>query len=95
MENIIDRELGWDDEIEHDGEGFTLLPEGDYQFRVLSFERARHPGSAKLPPCNKAELKIQLESSQGKSVITHNRFPASGRQHQQRAGHAAGPLVFY
>ena len=29
MENIIDRELGWDDEIEHDGEGFTLLPEGD------------------------------------------------------------------
>ena len=74
MENIIDRELGWDDEIEHDGEGFTLLPEGDYQFRVLSFERARHPGSANLPPCNKAELKIQLESSQGKSVITHNLF---------------------
>lgn len=74
MENTIDRELGWDDEIENDGEGFVLLPEGDYRFRVLSFERARHPGSAKLPPCNKAELKIQLESLQGKSTITHNLF---------------------
>ena len=39
MENTFDRELSWDDEIEHDGEGFTLLPEGDYRFRVLSFFR--------------------------------------------------------
>lgn len=74
MENTYDRELSWDDEIEHDGESFTLLPEGDYAFRVLSFERARHLGSAKLPPCNKAEMKIQLESPEGKAVVTHNLF---------------------
>lgn len=74
MENTYDRELSWDDEIEHDGESFTLLPEGDYTFRVLSFERARHPGSAKLPPCGKAELKILLESEKGKNVVTHKLF---------------------
>ena len=72
--NIMDRELGWEDEIEHDGEGFTLLPEGDYQFRVLSFERGRYQGGAKLPPCNKAELKILLESPQGSTTIIHNLF---------------------
>ena len=56
----LDRELDWNDTIEKDGDEFVLLPEGDYDFEVISFERGRHPGSEKLPPCNKATLSIKL-----------------------------------
>ena len=41
----MERELGWDDEIEKDSGEFILLPEGDYDFTVESFERSRHGGS--------------------------------------------------
>lgn len=70
----IERELGWDDEIEKDGGDFILLPDGDYDFIVESFERGRHPGSEKLPPCNKAMLKIRIDSEEGAAVISHNLF---------------------
>lgn len=73
MENK-DRELGWDDVITKDSEGFTLLPEGEYNFVVESFERARHPGSEKLPPCNKAVLKLRIDAPEGSALITHNLF---------------------
>ena len=43
------RAFDWNDTIEHDSE-FVLLPAGDYDFTVKSFERGRHPGSEKLPP---------------------------------------------
>ena len=39
----MDRELGWDDVIEKDS-NFVTLPEGDYDFVIDHFERARHPG---------------------------------------------------
>lgn len=70
----IERELGWDDEIEKDSGDFILLPEGDYDFTVESFERGRHPGSDKLPPCNKAILKLRIDTDEGAAVITHNLF---------------------
>lgn len=73
MAEFIDRELGWDDEIQHDSE-FILLPEGDYDFEVVSFERARHPGSAKLPACNKAVLTLEVGSDQAAARIKHNLF---------------------
>lgn len=60
MQNI-DRELGWDDTIQNDGEEFVLLPEGVYAFQVVKMERARFAGSAKLPPCNQANVTIQVE----------------------------------
>ncbi|MDD3404089.1 MAG: DUF669 domain-containing protein [Hespellia sp.] len=71
--NTVDRELGWDEEIQKDSD-FIMLPEGDYDFTVDSFERGRHPGSEKLPPCNKAILKLRIESNEGPAVITHNLF---------------------
>ena len=74
MADNLERELGWDDEITKDGSDFVLLPEGDYDFYVESYERARHPGSAKLPACNKAVLKIRVEGEEGVSIITHNLF---------------------
>lgn len=70
-----EREFGWDDEIVNESE-FTLLPEGDYNFEVTKFERGRHAGSAKLPPCNKAELTVKITSDDGKQSTTlqHNLF---------------------
>ena len=74
MENI-EREFGWDDQIEHDGAEFVVLPEGDYDFEVTDFERGRHGGSEKLPPCNKATLSIKISSTDGKSTtVKHNLF---------------------
>lgn len=75
MENMnIDRELGWDDEIEKDGGEFLLLPEGDYDFTVESFERARYQGGTKLPACNMAVLNIRIETTEGTVVIPHRLF---------------------
>lgn len=74
MENqAMSREFNWDDVIEHDSE-FVLLPEGDYDFTVKSFERARHPGSAKLPPCNKAVLSIEVTNGEAQATISHSLF---------------------
>jgi hypothetical protein len=65
----IGRELGWDDTIEKDPE-FSLLPAGEYNFEVISFERGRHNGSEKLPPCNKAILKVRFEAPDGSAAST-------------------------
>ena len=74
MTNDTERCLGWEDEIEHDSE-FILLPDGDYNFEVISVERARHGGSDKLPPCNKAVVTIRIETEDGEeTVIKHNLF---------------------
>jgi len=71
--NNVQKELGWEDSIQQDNE-FQLLPEGWYNFEVLSFERARHNGSAKLPPCNKAILKLRIWSEVAEGTIMHNLF---------------------
>lgn len=71
----MEKELGWEDEITKDGNEFEILPEGDYDFVVESFERGRHNGSEKLPPCNKAILKLRIEAADGrKALVTHNLF---------------------
>lgn len=74
-ETTIERELGWDDEIEHDGSDYVDLPNGDYDFVVTSFDRERHAGSDKLPPCNKAVVYLELDGGTlGKTTIKHNLF---------------------
>lgn len=74
MDNM-DREFGWDDVIENDGKGWVLLPDGEYPFTVLSFKRKRYGGSAKLPPCNQAELTIEIDGgSLGKTTVFHSLF---------------------
>ena len=72
-EQVIDRELGWDDQIERESD-FILAPAGDYDFVVTGFERARHEGSPKLPPCNKAVVSIQISTPEGDATIKHNLF---------------------
>ena len=68
------RELGWDDEIQRDGSPFQVLPEGDYLFSVTKFERARHNGSEKIPPCNKAVLTLALRGKEGSGDVQANLF---------------------
>lgn len=69
----IEREFDWNDTIENDST-FEILPEGDYNFTVKSFERARHSGSEKLPPCNKAVLTVELDNGEKSGTIYHNLF---------------------
>ncbi len=70
-----DGALDWDCEITSEGGEFTLLPDGDYPFTVTKFERQRFDGSAKLPPCNKAELTLAVDGGEkGSTTIHHNLF---------------------
>ncbi len=72
--NVIDRELDWNDAIENDSPDFILLEEGEYDFTVDHYDRERHPGSEKLPPCKKAVLYLNVETPQGVATVRHNLF---------------------
>lgn len=74
MAEAMGRELAWDDEIENESVGWVLLPEGEYDFVVEGFERGRHNGSSKIPPCNKAILTLGIDSPQGHASVTCNLF---------------------
>lgn len=51
--------MSWDDIIENDDE-FIVLPEGDYDFTVVDYERKRFEGSTKMSACPKAEVSIKI-----------------------------------
>lgn len=79
MGNYENKEIGWDDEVEiGEGGSFILLPAGDYDFTVETFDRARFDGSrnddgsVKTPACNKAILKLRINGSEGSTLITEN-----------------------
>ena len=61
--------LGWNDEIEQDGEEYVLLPEGDYCFTVTGVERARFPGNSKTEPCNKMIVTLEVDSEEGRAAV--------------------------
>lgn len=65
--------LNWDDEIVQEST-FTLLPEGEYDYKVVNFERAWYEGSDKIPPCNKAIITIKVETPQGDAELKENLF---------------------
>ena len=74
MNENIERAFDWNDEIEKDSGEWVLLPKGDYDFKVISFERGRHEGSDKLPACPKAIITLGFETPQGNTTIIHNLF---------------------
>ena len=45
--------MGWDDQIENDGQEFIILPEGDYNFTVTEFERGRFPALPRFLPATR------------------------------------------
>lgn len=65
--------LDWDSVIEAENE-FVLLPEGEYEFTVKSFERGYFNGSEKMSACPKAELTLQIDAPQGTAIVKHNLF---------------------
>lgn len=68
----MDRVLDWGDTIEKESE-FIVLPEGDYNFTVTKFERARFGGSEKMPACPQAKLDLTIHSAEhGDVVVFHN-----------------------
>ena len=72
--NPTTRELDWDDEIKNDSSPFQVLPEGDYRFTVIRFERARHAGSAKIPACKKAVLTLAVSGPEGSGEVQTSFF---------------------
>ncbi len=62
-------ELGWDSAIENDSPDYIILPEGEYDFTVKSFERGRHNGSDKVGPCPKAILALGIDTPQGEVTV--------------------------
>ena len=74
MADVVGRELKWDDTIENDGSDWTLLPAGEYTFRVVGFERKRFAGSAKLPACNQAVVKIEVGDAESSTTVDHNLY---------------------
>lgn len=70
------RALDWDDEIENDGQEFVLLPEGDYDFVVESFDRSTYEPKAgsKLPACKMAVLNVRVDAAEGTAYIKHRLY---------------------
>ena len=64
-----ERELGWDEEISQESE-FVTLPEGDYDFEVVNFERSRSKGSDRMPPSNMAVLELRITGDKGSTTVT-------------------------
>jgi len=67
----------WDQRVDkpnEDGE-FTILPPGEYAFECVKMERARHEGSANLPPCNKAVVYLKFNGGDlGTTTLKNNLF---------------------
>ena len=79
----IDREYGWDDEINNEGGDFEPLPEGDYDFEIVKVERARSKDNTEhggLPSCNMAKVTFKLFAADGstrertENFILHSRM---------------------
>jgi len=65
MANTEEKIIGWDDEIQNDGEysgeESVVLPEGSYDFEVIKTEQAWYDGSAKIPACNMAKVFLRID----------------------------------
>lgn len=70
-EPYIGKELDWNDSVEK-GASYILLPEGDYDFVIESFERGRFEGSDKAPACPRAELKVRVETPEGICIMNES-----------------------
>lgn len=63
----IDKQFGWNDAIENDGqeqEQLIIVPEGDYDFKIVDFQRAKAKSGA-----NMAHVTMRVETDKGASLI--------------------------
>ena len=49
---------------------FVTLPEGTYDFKIVQVTKEWYNGSAKMEACNRAVLKLQIDTNLGTSVFT-------------------------
>lgn len=68
-----ERELGWDDTISQES-SFVELPEGDYDFTIDHYDRARFPGSEKIPACNMATVYFNVRGADGTEASVRENF---------------------
>lgn len=66
--NSNDGCLSWDGILDKDNPETIILPEGDYNYRVVSMERGRFAGSEKVPACPKASLVLSVTTDAGKEA---------------------------
>lgn len=67
-------EIGYEGMIENEDGGFTLLPEGDYDFTVSKITRGRYEGSDKMPACNSVTVELTVWGAQDKATISERFF---------------------
>lgn len=67
-------EIGYEGTIEEESGGFSLLPEGDYDFTVSKVTRGRYEGSDKMPACNSVTVELTIWGPQDKATITERFF---------------------
>jgi len=77
MANTEEKVLGWDDQIQNDGEYSgeenVVLPEGNYDFEVIKTEQAWFDGSSKIPACNMAKVFLRIDGGElGKALCVEN-----------------------
>ena len=66
-----ERAMDWEDTIENES-NFRIIPEGDYSFTVSKLTRARYNGGAKIGPCPKAILDLDVVTPEGVVTVQHN-----------------------
>ena len=66
----MDEYMNWDDEIQQDTSEFEVVPEGEYNFEVIKFERGRTDSDARYPNCNQAIITLRVTNSDFTGEIT-------------------------
>lgn len=75
--------FNWDDDFEETSSEFVVFPKGDYNFKIVDFERAYFEGSDKIPACNEAKIKYEVIAPDGKTgTVQQNLFLHSKSQWQ-------------
>lgn len=69
-------DFGWDSEFDfEDSNEYIILPPGEYDFEVKSFQRSRYEGGVSkkdgktIPPCSVAKIQIGIKTDEGDVVI--------------------------
>ena len=70
MAEDMGKPLDWDTDEMEDSGGFTLLDEGVYPFEVLRIDKERFEGSAKIAPCPRAAVVLNVLSPTGWVQLT-------------------------
>lgn len=74
MDNTnMNQALDWNDAVYE--QVFENLPNGDYNFQIVGFERTRFPGSQKMAACPQAILTVRVDGGDmGNREMKHSLF---------------------